>query len=278
MGLEDELKNLDFDWQNVRIHLSPQSLDIPQFDISPQDFSEFAREDFADADARGVVNALTNAKRAIDCQVDMLLTCFGYDPFKKLPKQVNDYLDGYQSVHGKINAPQKLKLIQTIGAAPSGLISGARRLRNRLEHNYELPTKDEAQESIELASLFIGSVNYFLSQFDNAPWLYCNDEYDPAILISYHQKEHEFSVSADDDYGKSCFDEIRVGLEDSLYLPLLRLQGTLGKEESARDALQYLLTVVNCPTPKITVVVQVEREGTLIRTRAPLGVRNSRSC
>ena len=51
-----------------------------KYEIRPEDFITFAKEDFFKADARGLVNALSNAKRAVDWQADGFLKAIGLDP------------------------------------------------------------------------------------------------------------------------------------------------------------------------------------------------------
>ena len=46
------------------------------YEICAEDFLEFAKEDFKGQDLRSRVNALGNAKRAIECRIDTLLYNF----------------------------------------------------------------------------------------------------------------------------------------------------------------------------------------------------------
>ena len=52
-------------------------LKIP-FEIKPKDFIKFAEDDIKEESKRSSVNALSNIKRSIDCQIDLLLYTFGY--------------------------------------------------------------------------------------------------------------------------------------------------------------------------------------------------------
>jgi len=257
MELKELFKKLKFNWRNVCIDIDPRSLHVHQFQITPQDFLDYAREDFRCADARGIVNALTNAKRAIDCQTDTILDCFGFDPFRNLPATARSFINDYQAIHGRFEATQKLKLLQAIGAAPHGLLTRVRRLRHRLEHEYEFPDKDDVQEAIEVASLFIGATNYFVSRFENVPVLYSDEGFDPHIIIGYDQEKHVFTITAEDDWGNKYFEEVKVGLNNKLYLSLLKLQGALGTGEGVKDSLQELLRAVNHPVPEMSVTVKV---------------------
>ena len=65
------------------------------FVITPEEFITFAKADFFKTDKRGLVNALSNAKRAIDCQVDCFVRSIGFNP-EKLEKELGS--DGVVSL------------------------------------------------------------------------------------------------------------------------------------------------------------------------------------
>ncbi len=58
--------------------------------ITPKDFLMFAEEDFIGETTRGMVDSLSNAKRAIDSQIDSILSCFGYDFNQKFTEKILD--------------------------------------------------------------------------------------------------------------------------------------------------------------------------------------------
>ena len=45
--------------------------------VKPIEYVNFAIRDIVEEDSRAIVNALTNIKRAIDCQLDILLESYG---------------------------------------------------------------------------------------------------------------------------------------------------------------------------------------------------------
>jgi hypothetical protein len=156
------LKKLKIDWTNFLILESSRSYDDKiKFDISPKDFLSFAKQDFNLSNRHGMINALCNAKRAIDCQVDWILVYLGYDYLKfnqEAHPNIKDIIDQYESENEKLNdIPFKLKFIQAMGIAPLFLVSKIRLLRNKLEHEYFLPKKEEVKEALEVAELFINA-------------------------------------------------------------------------------------------------------------------------
>ena len=54
------------------------------FDINPEEYLLFAKEDYKDKSRRGKINAVTNAKRAIDCQTELILKLLGFDSVDSL--------------------------------------------------------------------------------------------------------------------------------------------------------------------------------------------------
>lgn len=125
---------------------------IEYFEIRPKDFIRYAKEDFKLATQKGLVNSITNAKRAVDCQIDTILKYFGTD-FDKIPSESEALINSLHSL--KKDLPHKLKLIQALKFAPSGLTSKARNLRNKLEHYYQIPNEKDIEESLEITQLFV---------------------------------------------------------------------------------------------------------------------------
>ncbi len=140
--------------QEIRIDLT-NTIIIPQggsyyieniFELMPKDFLRFAKMDFKLKDDRGIINSLTNAKRAIDCQVDEI--------FEKCGITINDFdyeiKEFIKLFELDDDIPLKLKFIHALNLAPSNLISKTRNIRNKLEHSYRKPTISEAKEALDL--------------------------------------------------------------------------------------------------------------------------------
>lgn len=49
------------------------------FEVTPEEFLNFAKMDYKDNSKKGLVGAVTNAKRAIDCQIDWIINYLGYE-------------------------------------------------------------------------------------------------------------------------------------------------------------------------------------------------------
>jgi len=107
------------------------------------DYLRFAISDEQEGTARGQVNALANAKRAIHLGIDVLLQQFGL-------------LAGY----GRRNFPSKLRLLDEIGLIPIRILNNLNVERNAMEHDFTVPTKNRVQEAVDVARMIEIVVNH----------------------------------------------------------------------------------------------------------------------
>lgn len=128
------------------------------FKISPKEYLKFAKQDLKDGSDRGLINSLTNAKRSIDCLIDATLTGLNINVKDNIPKEAIDFSNTILAGEDKNIQPTQLKLFCALGFAPSFLISEVRLLRNKIEHDYELPKIKDVKKAIEVAELLIETV------------------------------------------------------------------------------------------------------------------------
>ncbi|ACD51596.1 hypothetical protein DVV91_12315 [Clostridium botulinum] len=164
------------------------------FDLTPEDFLEFAKEDYRNLDNRGLVGVLSNSKRAIDCQVDWIISYLGFDylnfnekNYPNIKKVINDF---EKDISYDNTISFKLMFIQALEIAPTFLISKIRKFRNRLEHEYIVPKENEAKEAIEIAELFINATQNIIWHKFFSDYCISNCEYDskyktPYIIVSF---------------------------------------------------------------------------------------------
>jgi hypothetical protein len=145
MTFKDSLSKVKLDLTSI-IYLPNGEEHYPSIDfqITPNDFLSYSKEDILVKNDRGIINAISNAKRAIDCQIDSVLSAIGLthtelSKFKKITEPFINFLNINEDVGFK------LKIIHGLNLAPSYIISKARVLRHKLEHNYEKPTIDDAK-------------------------------------------------------------------------------------------------------------------------------------
>lgn len=222
-----------------------------KFDLTPKNFLRFAKQDIQSEDDRGIINSLTNSKRAIDCQTDEALEKCGiksndFDP------DIKKFVEHFNLVE---DIPIKLKIIHALNLAPSILISKTRTLRNKLEHFYQKPTIDEAKEALDVADLFIRSVegkfkiltnDFSLTDeknyIDNEDWGYVN-----GLDFSFDNDERYFLVHKV--INKKRVENLVIDCNYIEYYCLLRLMFSIDDEIDIEETLKVLLKQLEHPMP-----------------------------
>jgi hypothetical protein len=115
------------------------------YEINPGDFVRFAQQDLAEGCLRGFINALSNAKRAIDCQVQKVFDCLGLRP--------------------KRNFPAKMELLSSVGILAPRIVGKVIRTRNYLEHEYVKPQQEQVEDAVDIATLFVAVLDRAMSFF-----------------------------------------------------------------------------------------------------------------
>ncbi len=119
------------DWQNVK-----------PYEIEASQFLSFAKQDIDEGSEKGMINALSNAEKAIACRIDEFLKLSNLEAFSD---QANWNLPYNMLVLRKFDVPAPDILRRLI-------ISN----RNYLEHEYKMPKESrEIQNAVELATLFL---------------------------------------------------------------------------------------------------------------------------
>ncbi len=116
------------------------------FDINPEEFVDFANVALETPGKQSIVNSLSNSKRAIDCQLNKVLFCFGLNKIK-------------------LDFPSKINTLQELGIIAPRILSKINKQRNLLEHEYKCPSREQAEEAVDIAMLFIGASNRILETF-----------------------------------------------------------------------------------------------------------------
>lgn len=123
---------------------SGSSPKLPEFELLPRDFIEFAERDLkAGGSTYSLVNATSNLKRAIDCQLDYILVVLNLD---KLYREK------------RLGVDRKLGFLKKAGIFRSRSIEKLNVFRNRLEHHYEVPDIEDVEVYFDLVSAFVNVV------------------------------------------------------------------------------------------------------------------------
>jgi len=133
---------------NVQMDASGSTEVDSPFDLKAEDFLGFAKEDVKGDNDKDIINALSNAKRAIENRMDILLYAFGYPNLEE-----------------QWGFPKKVEMLNDLGIIAPRILRKINTLRNLLEHQYKLPTKGEAEDAIDVAVLFLKSTKNCIYNF-----------------------------------------------------------------------------------------------------------------
>lgn len=230
------------------------------FDIAPKDFLNYGKLDIKQNDRRGLINSLTNAKRAIDCQTDKILLSFGIDP-NDFPTVINDYISKSTSSPSKRDLPARLRLLQALNFAPAEIVTNVRSLRNKLEHYYREPTNNDASNAIELAELFIlatdsklkGMLEFILT--DKNKYLESEQTLKNSAFFQYNTEKHFFNVTGR--FGASR-KTIRIKNTDIEFYGILKVATSFDYPEDVQDSMVELMGLIGHPIPAKSISIEVE--------------------
>lgn len=104
----------------------------------------------------GIINALSNSKRAIDCLIENTLKNFSINP-KKISNVAIEFCNDVLGQDNNIS-PISLKLFCALGLSPSLLVAEVRELRNKIEHEFNIPQINDVLRAYEVAELLINNI------------------------------------------------------------------------------------------------------------------------
>ncbi len=120
------------------------------FELTPRDFLEFAEIDLENnlENKYTLVNATSNLKRALDCQLDSFFVSLNLDSFYRKKK---------------LGINKKLGFLEKSGLFKSRSLEKLNNIRNKLEHNYEIPKIQDVEIYYDLVMAFINVIESSLS-------------------------------------------------------------------------------------------------------------------
>jgi len=107
---------------------------------TPSEFLEYARRALLDEGPGSEENGLSNIKRAIDSQLDILLDYFSLLRISKRERW---------------NIPTKINVLQNIGVTTPTILKLINKKRNEMEHEFKKPEREKVLEYLGIAELFI---------------------------------------------------------------------------------------------------------------------------
>jgi hypothetical protein len=106
--------------------------------LEPIEYLDFARVDILEGTSRAAINSLSNAKRAIHLAIEKYLDFLGLGNYAK-----------------KTNFPEKLNILQDLGAFPIRMIDALNKKRNLVEHDFVDIDIDEAKDFLDITEMFL---------------------------------------------------------------------------------------------------------------------------
>jgi hypothetical protein len=253
--IKDELK---IDFTSTIVEFDSGTGHENPFELKARDFLRFAKTDFKSNNKKGNINALTNAKRAIDCQIDTAFTLFGIQ-YDSIPESSNKIIEltGLKS----FDLPHKLKLIQALDFAPSGLISKTRTLRNKLEHYYKNPEEEEVKDAIELAELFVLSIESHIKIIEDSFSITDKKKHNESpyinncIKVDFDYEEKNISLAFYKERDK--IETIMLNQNDETFYALVKIINNMHEEIEMEDSIKIFLKIIEHPIPEKNIRVEL---------------------
>ncbi|MEH6358141.1 MAG: hypothetical protein V7745_04075 [Pseudomonadales bacterium] len=147
----EEYINLIEKWDQVTI--DPKSFVKLEHStpVTPKEYLGFADKDLLLGSTHGLVNAMSNAKRAINCQITSLLAVLGM-------QNTGDFQTKFQRFEDLgILAPRVNKKIT--------------KFESQLDKQFCKPSIDEVEDAIDLATLFVEATDKVFQEFMDSWWV-----------------------------------------------------------------------------------------------------------
>ncbi|ELS3558303.1 hypothetical protein ACT0L1_004378 [Vibrio vulnificus] len=129
---------------------SGAGFELPAFELMPRDFVSFAENDLSEEmTAYQLVNATSNLKRAMDCNLDYLLSVLNLDALYRAKR---------------LGVDRKLGFFKHAGVFNGRSLEKLNKFRNRLEHHYEIPDVKDVDVYFDLIAAFVTIGESFISQ------------------------------------------------------------------------------------------------------------------
>lgn len=116
--------------------------------LSAEQYLSYAESDLLDGGSeRNLINALTNAKRALHMRMEDMSIGFGFDNWS-----------------GQRSFPKMVEYLTRVGVAAPRILNKLNRLRNQVEHEYLIPDRGEVETFIDVTILFLASTQRWISR------------------------------------------------------------------------------------------------------------------
>ncbi|MFT5661785.1 MAG: hypothetical protein ACI9TV_002432 [Sulfurimonas sp.] len=125
------------------------NINLPPYDLMPHDYLSFVDKDNIYDTKSSIINTVGHLKRALECQLDVLLFVLGLDTNRSYSH----------------NIPKKLDFLDNLGLLTQESFKKLNTIRNNIEHKYYLPDKEELDTFYDLTFSLINSIEWFILSF-----------------------------------------------------------------------------------------------------------------
>lgn len=134
--------------EEVRFEGGSQVYIALPFEITSHQYLKYAEDDLNSDLSHRHINCLSNIKRAIHCQIDSLLYIFGlFD----------------NAIQKRWDFPKKAAILKQTGVITPRILGKINKDRNLLEHGYLNPSQEVVEDALDVAELFVGYTDRFLT-------------------------------------------------------------------------------------------------------------------
>ncbi len=176
--------------------------ELPDYDFYAYDYLNFAEKNLRDYDnfsdkrakSERLIACVSNLKRALECQIDTVLTAFN---IKKSFDEKN------------LGLSRKLEFLKHAGIFQSRSIERLVNIRNRIEHQYTNPSIHDLEILFDLVSSFVAILsNIFVLTSLIETELYIDDPNNPVsykvlFLLKYDRDKTKFTIKIKNTYDES---------------------------------------------------------------------------
>lgn len=160
------------------------SIKIPVYEIMPKEFLDYAEREIELNTKESKINAISHLRRAIECQIDLFLEAL------KLKRIFDKY---------NLNLKPKIKFLGDIGILSTKSINKLNTVRNKMEHEYKVPSTIDLQAYYDL-------VWYVIEIIESKLFIICcNGEVSYTIYVNNERYYFTVKFNIED-----CFFEFKL--------------------------------------------------------------------
>lgn len=178
------------------------------YEVTPHGYLREAEESLARLSQGGNRDAVANAKRGIDCQIEAVIETLGIQTSGGFPSRVS--------------------AIRKLGLVAPRILEKINRLRNSIEHDFVNPSREQAEMAVDTAHLFIELTHRVFRQMvlqcaiydptpNIEPWINWGPNY---LLFELNGETKEFEIKGRIE-GKASIFQV-VERHNREYFPLLK--------------------------------------------------------